>query len=281
MWLALPRGLRDEAAALVAAAGGTLKITSVHGPSAPIEARFTGELSAVQAEAVAAMAAHPTGILVAPPGTGKTVMACALIAHHSLPTAVIVNRAELLAQWRERLTTFLDLTDASTGSYGAGRDRRRGVVDLIMLQSLSHRDAPSGLLDGYGLIVVDECHAVGAPAAEAAIRKVNATRWIGLSATPYRADQMDPIITMQCGPIRHEISDQTTFTKHLIVHPTGFTTAEPGTDGASIQAIYGELAADEARNELIAADIADAYQRGRCSLSLTNRIEHLNQLALS
>ncbi|MQA97392.1 MAG: helicase [Streptosporangiales bacterium] len=268
-WLALPRGLRDEAAALVAVAGGTLQVTSACDPPASIQARFTGELNAVQAEAVTAMAAHPTGVLVAPPGTGKTVMACALIAHHALPTAVIVNRAELLAQWRERLNTFLDLGDASIGSYGAGQDRRAGVVDLTMLQSLAHRDAPTGLLDGYGLIVVNECHAVGAPAAEAAIRKVMATRWIGLSATPYRADQMDPIITMQCGPIRHEIGDQTTFAKHLIVHPTGFTTAEPGTDGASIQAIYGELA----------ADIADAYQRGRCSLTLTNRIEHLNQLA--
>ncbi|MDW4911668.1 helicase-related protein, partial [Streptomyces sp. ADMS] len=45
------------------------------------------------------------------------------------------------------------------------------------------------------------------------------------------------------------------------------------------QAIYGELAADQQRNQQIAADIADAYRRGRCSLTLTNRIEHVNQLA--
>ncbi|MEV6210041.1 hypothetical protein AB0M03_23705, partial [Kitasatospora sp. NPDC051914] len=114
---------------------------------------------------------------------------------------------------------------------------------------------------------------------EAAIRKVDAERWIGLSATPYRADQMDPLITMQCGPIRHEIEDQSTFAKHLIVHRTTFSTGEPGTDGASIQAIYGKLAADGTRNQLIAADIATAYRRGRCSLALTNRIEHVNQLA--
>lgn len=36
-WLAIPRGLRDEAAALVAAAGGTLKVTSAHDPPAAIE----------------------------------------------------------------------------------------------------------------------------------------------------------------------------------------------------------------------------------------------------
>ncbi|MDW4911669.1 hypothetical protein RB628_41875, partial [Streptomyces sp. ADMS] len=45
------------------------------------------------------------------------------------------------------------------------------------------------------------------------------------------------------------------------------------------QAIYGELAADQQRNQQIAADIADAYRRGRCSLTLTNRIEHVNQLS--
>jgi superfamily II DNA or RNA helicase len=224
------------------------------------------------------MRPHHTGVLVAPPGTGKTVMACALIAHHRLPTAIIVNRADLLAQWRERLAFFLDLADATVGSLGAGKDRRTGIVDLVMLQSISHRDAPAGLLDDYGLVVVDECHVVGAPAAEAALRKVPAERWIGLSATPYRADQMDPVITMQCGPIRHEIADQTTFAKHLIVHRTTFTTHEPGNDGASIQAIYGELAADQPRNQQLAAHITDACQRGRSILVLTNRIEHISQL---
>ncbi|MEO5876919.1 MAG: DEAD/DEAH box helicase family protein, partial [Streptosporangiaceae bacterium] len=277
-WLALPRGLHDEAAALIRAADGTLKVSKPRKRGATINAQFTGSLNAIQTAAVDAMARHTTGILVAPPGTGKTVMACALIARHAVPTAVIVNRADLLAQWHDQLATFLDLADGPVGSLGAGKDRRTGVVDLVMLQTLSHRDAKPGLLDDYELIVVDECHAVGAPAAEAALRKITAPRWIGLSATPYRADQMDPVITMQCGPIRHEIADQTTFTRHLIVHPTEFTTMEPGTDGASIQAIYGELATDEARNRQLAADIADATQRRRNSLTLTNRHEHLTRL---
>ncbi|MGV9567092.1 DEAD/DEAH box helicase [Streptomyces sp. NPDC003480] len=84
---------------------------------------------------------------------------------------------------------------------------------------------------------------------------------------------------MQCGPIRHEIEDASTFAKHLVVHPTSFTTDEPGTDGASIQAIYNELAHTTGRNQQIAADTADAARRGRCSLALTDRVEHLRQLA--
>ncbi|WP_455357538.1 TOTE conflict system archaeo-eukaryotic primase domain-containing protein [Streptomyces sp. SYSU K217416] len=278
-WLKLPRGLADEAMGLIATSGGTLTIASDLPEPPPITAHFTGELTATQQAAVDAMTEHPAGTLVAPPGSGKTVMACALIAHHRTPTAVIVNRAELLTQWQERLAGFLALGDGQVGSLGGGKDRRGHVVDLIMLQTLSHRDAPDDLLDGYGLVIVDECHAVGAPGAEAAIRRAKAPRWVGLSATPYRADQMDPVITMQCGPIRHEIDDASTFAKHLIVHPTTFTTDEPGTDGASIQAIYNELAHHDARNQLIAADIANAIRRGRCSLALTNRVEHLHQLA--
>ncbi|MGI5518783.1 DEAD/DEAH box helicase family protein [Streptomyces sp. CA-106131] len=277
-WLKLPRGLADEATQLIKAAGGTLTITSDLPEPAPITAHFAGTLTATQNQAVDAMIGHLTGTLVAPPGSGKTVMACAMIARHHTPTAVIVNRAELLDQWKERLATFLDLGEQQVGALGGGKDRRGRAVDLIMLQTLSHRDAPDDLLDGYGLVIVDECHAVGAPGAEAAIRRAKVPRWIGLSATPYRADQMDPVITMQCGPVRHEIDDISTFAKHLVVHPTDFTTDEPGTDGASIQAIYNELAHHDARNQLIAADLADAARRGRCSLALTNRIEHLQQL---
>ncbi|MDI3418809.1 TOTE conflict system archaeo-eukaryotic primase domain-containing protein [Streptomyces luteolus] len=277
-WLRIPRGLADQAAKLIASAGGDLRIDHDLPKREAITARFTGELTPVQAKAVDTMAEHITGVLVAPPGTGKTVMACALIAKAAQPAAILVNKAELLSQWRERLATFLDLGESQVGSLGGGKDRRNGVVDLVMLQSLAHRDAPDQLLDGYGLVIVDECHAIGAPAAVAAVNKAAVRRWTGLSATPYRADQMDALITMQCGPIRHEIADQTTFTKHLIVHPTAFTTEETGDDGVSFQALYGELAANEERNAQIAADIANAARRGRHSLALSNRIEHLHRL---
>ncbi|GGJ75164.1 helicase [Pilimelia anulata] len=276
--LHLPRGLADKAIRLFATAGTRITITTTLPEHPPITATFVGALNPTQDEAVDAMAAHTTGVLVAPPGTGKTVMACALIAHHKQPTAILVNKAELLTQWRERLTTFLDLGDATIGHLGGGKDKRGGTVDLIMLQSLAHRDAPNGLLDRYGLVIVDECHAVGAPAAEAAIRKVGVQRWIGLTATPFRADGMDDIITMQCGPVRHEIDAEQHFPHLLDVHTTDFTTDEPGTDGASIQAIYGELAADSARNDLITAHITDAHHRGRNSIVLTNRVDHIEAL---
>jgi superfamily II DNA or RNA helicase len=86
------------------------------------------------------MAEHATGVLCAPTCSGKTVMACALIARHGLPTAVVVNRAELLAQWRQRLGPFLDLGGKPIGTLAAGKDRRGHVVDVTMLQSLHRHD---------------------------------------------------------------------------------------------------------------------------------------------
>ncbi|WP_438939702.1 TOTE conflict system archaeo-eukaryotic primase domain-containing protein [Catenulispora pinisilvae] len=278
-YIVVPRGLRDEAAKLIAAAGGELAVTDELPCQTEIDPRFTGTLTEPQQRAVKAMSAHDAGVLQAPTGFGKTVVACALIEHYRQRTAIVVNRAELVAQWTERLRQFLDLPGTAVGTLGAGKDRRGFAVDVVMLQSLARRDAAEHLLDDYGLVIVDECHCVAAPAAEAVLQAAKVGRWIGLSATPYRADSMDPLITMLLGPIRHEADDTNPLAKHLIVHPTAFRTAETGTDGAAIQAVYSELAADPDRNALIAAHLADAHVRGRRVLALANRVEHLAAVA--
>ena len=276
--LRLPRGLLDQTVDLLTASGFRVA-TQIHADRpADIAIAFTGALREGQQRAVDALLAHDTGVLVAPPGAGKTVMACSLIAERSTPTAILVNRAELLQQWRDRLTRFLDLTDRQLGQLGNGRRKRRGVVDLIMMQSISHRSGDPTVLEEYGQIIVDECHAVAAPSTEAAIRRVNARYWVGLTATPFRADQMDGLITMQCGPIRHTIADHERSERGLVIHETSFTTEEPGTDGPSIQAIYSELAADRARNALVVDEIVGAARDRRTCLVLTNRVDHLHRL---
>ncbi len=276
--LRLPRGLLDEARGLLFDAGFTVDLQDDVVVPAAIDVRFTGELRPEQEEAVQALLRHETGVLVAPPGAGKTVMACALIAARATPTAILANRAELLQQWRTRLTEFLAISDKQIGQLGNGRRKRRGVVDLIMMQSIAHRSGDPSVLDEYGQIIVDECHSIAAPAVEAAIRTVNTRHWVGLTATPYRADQMDGLITMQCGPIRHIIDVPAAAERRIVVHETAFTTEETGEDGPSIQAIYTELVADEGRNALIVSHVLEAVDEERCCLILTNRLEHLDAL---
>lgn len=277
--LRLPRGLLDSVAQLLTAAGIKIDIHWEIPEPEPIKRAFRGELTAAQREAVAVLKRHDTGVLVAPPGSGKTVIACALIAERALPTAIIVNRAELVEQWRERLTQFLDIDPRQIGQLGNGRRKRTQVIDIVMLQSIAHRAADPTILNSYGLIIVDECHSLGAAATEAAVRQIAVKHWVGLTATPYRADQMDDIITMQCGPVRHTINDSALFAKELVVHESTFQTTEDGANGPSIQAIYSELASDTVRNHRIAADIQTAYKTGRNCLVLSNRVEHVERLA--
>ena len=70
---------------------------------------FHGELRPEQKAAAEAMLAHDTGVLAATTAFGKTVVAAWLIAQRGVNTLVLVHRRQLLEQWVERLSAFLEL----------------------------------------------------------------------------------------------------------------------------------------------------------------------------
>lgn len=168
----------------------------------------------------------------------------------------------------------------------------RGTVDVVTLQTLARRDDLAELTKRYGLVVVDECHHIPAAAFENAVRQIPAKWWLGLTATPYRRDQLDGLITLQLGPVRHTMSAPAPGTlaaaaaggspdRLLIVHRTAFDYrggADPSAPGG-IAAIYRDLAADERRNQQLVADVLAALDRGRHCLLLTQWTSHVELLA--
>jgi superfamily II DNA or RNA helicase len=282
-FLVLPRGSVEPLRELLDGLGVRLELTDERTDGVELQVRFTGELSDAQEQAVGEMLTHETGVLCAPSGIGKTVMATKMIADRGRSALILVHSKPLLEQWVERLTQFLDLDVADVGTIGAGKSKVTGRLDVATVQSLARRGDLQELLARYGHIVIDECHHVPAVTTERLLRAAPA-RWVaGLTATPHRRDGHHPIISMQCGPIRHEIYAQGArvgmkLRRWIVRCETPFDPAVLPTD-AGIQEIYGALSTDEQRTEQIAADTLRLVAGGRSPIVLTERREHLRRLA--
>ncbi|MCL2490673.1 MAG: DEAD/DEAH box helicase [Propionibacteriaceae bacterium] len=289
--LILPRGLRAQATDLVSQAGSELVYDDERTQGNELDVSFLGELDERQSVAVNAMLAHEDGILHAPTGSGKTVMACAIIAERGVSTLVLLHLKTLTSQWRDQIQSLLGI---KAGQLGGGRTKTRGQVDIMMLQTLS-RKTPEEIREltcGYGQVIVDECQHVAAGSYESVISQINASWWLGLTATPERRDGTEQIIRWQVGPIRHVVHDTLPSEASLVtpydgpqrtleVHetnyqpPVDFDLFAPG----AITRLTGMVADDAERNRQIADDIRAALARGRKCLVLSRRREHLTTLA--
>jgi superfamily II DNA or RNA helicase len=282
-YVALPRGCLDAALELLTAHGIEPRLRDERTRGQPLDATFHGELTPRQDDAAGAILAHDNGVLCAATAFGKTVVGAWLVAARRVNTLVLVHRRQLMDQWRERLSAFLDLPPAAIGAIGGGRARPTGAIDVAVIQSLNRKGVVADLVADYGQVIVDECHHLSAFSFEQVLRQVRARYVVGLSATPVRRDGHQPIITMQCGPIRYRTdarsqAEARPFDHRVVTRGTDFAMPaaelEPG-----IQAVYSALAADSSRNQLIVVDVLAAVAAGRSPLVLTERNEHRDRLA--
>jgi superfamily II DNA or RNA helicase len=237
-----------------------------------------------QQEAVAAILKYDDGVLSATTAFGKTVIAAKMIAERQANTLVLVHRRQLLDQWRERLSMFLDIEPARIGEISGGKNRLCGEIDIALIQSLYRKGEVLDCAANYGHVIVDECHHLSAFSFEQVLRQVKARYVLGLTATPVRKDGHHPIIFMQCGPIRHRVdalkqAAMRPFSHWVIPRPTFFQ-LPPDSEGLPIQQLYQLLAKDSRRNEIIVLDTVAALAEGRFPLILTERRQHAEDLAL-
>lgn len=116
-----------------------------------------------------------------------------------------------------------------------------------MIQSLVRKGEVKDLVAQYGHVIIDECHHLPAVSFERILNEVKARYVLGLTATPYRRDGHQPIIHMQCGPVRCSIHPKNLESKHqfkyrLICRMTDFELNKPDD---SIQNIFAALVADK------------------------------------
>jgi len=252
-----------------------------------LELSFRGTLRPEQQAAGDALLRHETGVLAATTAFGKTVLAAWLIAQRGVNTLILVHRQQLLEQWVERLSAFLNVPGKEIGRIGGGRKKPTGRIDVALMQSLARKGVVNDCVGSYGYVIVDECHHVSAQSFELILRRAKARFVTGLSATVARKDGHHPIVFMQCGPVRHRVSAKQQavarpFTHQVFVRPTSFRAplAVSETDPRiEFNQSYEALHTDESRNQMICADVLGAVREGRWPLVLTERVEHLEELA--
>ena len=286
-YLALPRGCLAETQDLLASLGIEATLRDERFGGTPLDVRFHGELRPEQQLAANAMAAHDTGVLAATTAFGKTVVAAWLIAHRGVNSLVLVHRQQLLEQWVERLAYV---------SRCAGQVHRQA-------RRRPEEPSPAGSTwpSSKAWCGRASCMTVSDPTAtwwwmsatisrrrsfELVARRAKARYVTGLSASTTRKDGHQPIIFMQCGPVRYRDNARQQaaarpFTHHVLVRPTGFRAPDlPAADSrVEFQRLYEALTQNPARNQLICRDVIAAAQAGRFPLVLTERTEHLRLLA--
>ena len=284
-YIALPRGCLDVVRALLEELQIRIEFADERRAGCAIDVRFIGVLREDQERAFGALRNYDTGVLAATTAFGKTVIGSRMIAERGVNTVVLVHRRQLMDQWVERLSTFLDLPRAKIGTIGGGKRRPTGVVDVALIQSLVRKGEVDDIVGDYGHLVVDECHHLSAISFELVARRTKARFVLGLSATVTRKDGHHPIIFMQCGPVRFRVDARNEAAKRPFHHrvqirETSFQLSEQaGGSSLPIQRIYCTLANDEARNALIFDDVLAALDAKRSPVIITERSDHLALLA--
>lgn len=276
--IALPRGCYQAIKDFASRNNASVVLDDQRIAGTSITAKFIGELTTLQDTAARAILAHDMGILSAATGFGKTVVAANIMAKRQINTLVLVHRRELMDQWTERLRTFLDMPKGSIGSVGGGKDKRTGIVDIAVIQSLNRNGKVKEFVSEYGQIIVDECHHVSAYSFEQVLMKAKAKYVFGLTATLKRQDGQEPIVTMQLGPIRMKIdakmlSGSRGFSLSVIPRYTSFRMPESAMN-PGIQEIFQQIVTDETRNTMIFDDLLQCLDERRSPLLLVERTAH-------
>ena len=279
--LILPRGLYDECLDLLGRAGAKVILVDKRHQYSNISVSFNGELLPDQIEAFQTLCNTSSGVFVAPPGSGKTGIACSLIAERKLPTLILVHRKQFVEQWKTRLSEFLGLDKTAIGVFGVQEKKRTGIIDIGMLQTISKMKNENSVIDTYGLVIIDECHHVPAVSFESVLKSISARHYIGLTATPYRKDGHQAIIHMQCGPIvttMTEMQAQADLVKKAVIRETTFCLPINAPPQPAIHQIWEWLVQDQDRLRLVAMDVIEALKQKSFPLILSDRKDHLESL---
>jgi len=246
-----------------------------------------------QQEAVKDILVEDGGVLVAPPGAGKTIIGIDIIAKLKQPTLILVHKKQIYSQWLQRIENFTGIPKKEIGQICSNKKTIGKKITVAMLQTLSNVDdfTKDLGLDNIGLVLVDECHHIPAKTFRKVITKLNPYYLYGFTATPKRKNNDEKLIYIFLGKILHTVSnnfnsqtenteiksEKNTETKLVIKNTEIDVPFKVKID--NFQILSKIITFDSNRNQLIVEDIIKEVDNGNKCLVLTERKEHVEALS--
>ncbi|OHA09590.1 MAG: hypothetical protein A3A44_03255 [Candidatus Sungbacteria bacterium RIFCSPLOWO2_01_FULL_60_25] len=286
----LPRGFLNQLIVFLQSKNISFEVHHEFPDVAPVAFKSLIQLTQPQEEAVKKALTYDQGVIVAPPGSGKTMIGMELVARRHMLALVLVHRRQLLDQWVERIQTYLDIPKIRIGRFSGTTKKIGKEITVGLLQSLARRKDSSTLENTFGTIIIDECHHIPAKTFREVIANLNPRYLYGLTATPKRKhnDEQfifvyigDTIVTMAASYMSESEALQEVSAKvpKIIIRETNLEIPfQWKTD--RFQLLAKIISFDTARNRLIADDIIEQVAAGNKLLVLSERKEHLEILAL-
>lgn len=296
-YICIPRGLYDHLITSCKEAGIEYEVTDHREKGRPIRVSFNGDLKTQQDLAAQRLLAFDNGILSAATAFGKTVVCSYLIAQRKVNTLILLHSKDLLEQWVEELDKFLTINEEPpVYKTKSGREKRRnsaigilhgsrntltGLIDVAMVGSVYSKGKFNEFINSYGMVLMDECHHCGSNTSVEVMKKVNARYVYGVSATPKRGDELEKIIYMLIGPVRHSYTAKERAAEQGIghyVYPRYTRVVDTEESKGDINGAYSLISSNAARNDMILDDTRKCVKEGRTPVILTKYKEQAKYL---
>lgn len=244
---------------------------------------FNAQLREYQQTVIESISKKDLGVIVAPPGSGKTIVALKIISDKQQPALIIVHRKQLVEQWTERVETFLGIPKNEIGKIGQGKSKVGKKITIATIQSLSKevvKDEAENILTAFGTVIVDECHHIPAETFRNTIAKLQTFYLYGLTATPFRKYNDGKLIFIHLGEVISEIKSNEISTApqaKIIIRNTALDVPfNSKTD--QFETLSKILIHDSARNKLVLQDVTSELKEGKKVVIITERKEHIDSL---
>jgi superfamily II DNA or RNA helicase len=284
----IPRGYIHKLTTFLSAHSILFEIVD-HGVSFdPIEPLPIPKLYGYQQRAVEDFADATEGILVAPPGSGKTIMGLVIALATGQSTLILTHRQNILDQWTESIQNFLGIPKKDIGKYVGATKKAKQPFTVAMMQTLARAKDKETIMNQFGCVIVDECHHVPAKLFREVVAGSASKYLFGLTATPKRKYNDQKLITAYMGEILHTVpgtyAKNTEEAKSAINSRLSVTVLKSDFsipyDIASkdFAHLHKLLSFDTNRNALIAEAIKSEVSQKRRVLVIAERKEHLESL---